>query len=82
MSESADPMYEDLNAQIADLRKTIAEKDRKILSQVDEIISIGNELHNQKIEYSKIVQDLVKLSLDSNKTIQAVIGKKWDYYGE
>lgn len=81
MSESADPMYEDLNAQIAELRKTIAEKDRKILSQVDEIISVSRELHQQKAEYSKIVQDLVKLSLDSNKTIQAIIAEK-RYYND
>lgn len=73
MGESADPMYEELNAEIARLREAVASKDRQINKQGSEIIEAGNELRQAKLDYSSLVQETLKLSFDHNKTIQAVM---------
>lgn len=75
MSESADPMYEELNKQIADLRKLIGERDSKIAELQTKLNGIGGELIDAQIRYKNLIQDSFNAINQSNKTIAKLVDK-------
>ena len=81
MSESADVTYEELHAQIAELRKTIAEKDLKIKDLVQDAVVKAQEIYSMRMKHEQVQDQVLKLALDNNKTIQSLIAEK-RYYND
>lgn len=73
MSDSADPMYEELNKKIADLRKIVGERDSKIAELQTKLQGNTSELIDSELKYRQLMKDSFNAINESNKTIAKLV---------